>query len=82
MEWFRNKKLNEILKTLNYQTKLLESLVETLDARQYEHNLSKMEINKNITASINNIASQVEGTPFAAMLRETAKSMMGGKHGR
>jgi len=75
-EMSTNDILMEILKELQFHGQLLSTVITNADEKQHEHRNAKTNIEK----QINEIASKLEGSPFASMLRETAKTL-GGKHG-
>jgi hypothetical protein len=68
--------LDDVLKELKFHGKLLSSMVEMMDARKFEQGEAK----RDIEVRMNKIATDLEGSPFAPILKEVAKTL-GGKHG-
>ena len=69
--------LREILKELQFHGKMLTSMVEMMDAGKHDHQEKKIEI----AQKLEELASTIEGSPMAFVLKEAAKKM-GGNHGR
>ena len=69
--------LKKVLETLDYHGKLLETLVETIDAKKHDHRASMLEAQK----KINDLAAKMGDSPLTDVILESAKALMGGKHG-
>lgn len=71
------KKLDEILRELQFHGKLLGEMVMAIDARKHEH----AETRKGMVDELAKVSTAMKGTPYEGIIGQIL-TRMGGSHGK